>query len=87
MNNRASNPRKAEVYFKIDKNCRFCLYDPGADGTWREQVEACTSPDCALYPIRPVSRNHVRVRRKTPDPLQHHPQPEAQRSPEAPPDR
>ncbi len=36
--------------------CKQCLYDPiGGQGTWRQQVEACTSTDCPLWRFRPVS--------------------------------
>jgi hypothetical protein len=54
----ASRPTKTEVWRRISANCRYCLYDPHAGGTWREQIEACTSPDCPMYPIRPVSQNY-----------------------------
>jgi hypothetical protein len=40
----------------INAFCRSCIYDPiGGTGTWRQQVEACTSPGCPLYAVRPVS--------------------------------
>lgn len=39
----------------IDEKCKDCIYDPLAGGTWRQQVENCTSPDCPLYPYRPIS--------------------------------
>ena len=39
----------------INAKCRECIVDAYAPGTWRQQVEACTSPDCPLYPLRPVS--------------------------------
>jgi len=58
----ASKPTKAEVWRRINENCRFCIYDKHAEGTWREQIEACTSTDCALYPIRPVSENYEPAR-------------------------
>lgn len=37
----------------INKRCKQCIYDPYDRGTWREQVAACTSPDCALFAVRP----------------------------------
>ena len=40
----------------INAMCRQCIYDPKGSGTWRQQVEACTSPNCPLYPLRPVSK-------------------------------
>jgi hypothetical protein len=39
----------------IDATCRSCIYDPFAEGTWREQVTACVSANCPLHPVRPRS--------------------------------
>ena len=36
----------------IDAKCQDCIYDEYADGTWRQQVEACELTACALYPYR-----------------------------------
>ena len=60
ISGQASRPSKAEVWRRINANCKFCLYDPKAEGlgTWRDQIEACSSPDCPLYPIRPVSESY-----------------------------
>lgn len=45
----------------INAKCRSCIYDPGSgNGTWREQVEACTSGNCPLHPFRPLSRPKTR---------------------------
>lgn len=40
----------------INLMCKNCIYDetPG-NGTWRQQVEACTATSCPLYPLRPVT--------------------------------
>ena len=41
----------------INAKCRECIYDPFAsEGNWRQQVQACTSYNCPLYPVRPVSK-------------------------------
>jgi len=42
---------------KVNAKCCECIYDPMAagSGSWRKQVEACTSYDCPLYTVRPVS--------------------------------
>jgi hypothetical protein len=40
---------------KINAKCCECIYDPYQAGTWRKQVQECTSPACPLYPIRPVA--------------------------------
>ncbi len=47
--------RRIGLRAAINRMCRQCIYDPDAAGTWRQQVEACTSPECALYPVRPSS--------------------------------
>lgn len=41
----------------INDFCKYCIYDesPG-NGNWRQQVTACTAPNCPLYPVRPVSK-------------------------------
>jgi hypothetical protein len=38
----------------IDAKCKECIYDPCQNGTWRQQVEACTSPSCPLFSVRPL---------------------------------
>ena len=37
---------------RILEMCCYCIYDPYAEGTWRDQVENCTSPHCPLYLVR-----------------------------------
>ena len=39
----------------IDRFCRLCIADTTQPGSWRTQVEACTSRKCPLYNFRPVS--------------------------------
>ena len=47
---------KAGLRGKINAMCISCLYDEGSGGgTWKQQVEACTSPACPLYPVRAKS--------------------------------
>lgn len=46
--------KKAGFKGKINAKCCECIYDPLAEGTWRKQVENCTSFTCPLYSIRPV---------------------------------
>jgi hypothetical protein len=49
----------------INDYCKGCIYDKKAPGTWREQVEACTSEGrCALWPYRPISVATVNTKRK-----------------------
>jgi hypothetical protein len=41
----------------INAMCRQCIYDPvGGTGNWRQQVSACASTSCPLYPLRPMSK-------------------------------
>ena len=41
----------------IAEKCKDCIYDPLSGlGTWVQQVTGCTSPDCALFPFRPLSK-------------------------------
>ena len=39
----------------INENCRNCIYDEQAKGTWRQQVTLCTVESCAMYPVRPIT--------------------------------
>jgi hypothetical protein len=39
----------------INAMCKFCIHDSYQAGKWKQQVQACTSPKCPLFPIRPVS--------------------------------
>ena len=41
----------------INGMCKSCIFDPqGGGGNWRQQVTACTSAECPLYPYRPLSK-------------------------------
>ncbi len=41
----------------INEKCRECIYDPMPGlGNWKQQVSACTSPDCPLFPVRPQTK-------------------------------
>lgn len=48
-------PKRASLREAVDAMCKACIYDPVCQGTWRKQVEECTSPDCPLYPVRPTT--------------------------------
>lgn len=39
----------------INQTCKDCIYDPGAPGKWRQQVEGCTVTRCGLHSVRPRS--------------------------------
>jgi len=47
----------------INDMCKDCIWDPKAgQGTWRNQVELCTSTDCSLYPLRPLTEESTQLR-------------------------
>ena len=37
--------------------CRECIYDPENLGTANQQIMACTSFTCPLWPVRPVNKD------------------------------
>lgn len=40
--------------------CCHCIFDPYQQGTWLQQIAACTSTDCPLFSVRPrPSRKEV----------------------------
>ena len=43
----------------INDNCKTCIYDPNAAGTWRQQVMLCTVTSCDLFPARPVTKSPI----------------------------
>ena len=36
----------------IDQNCKDCIYDSSAPGTWRQQVSLCSIKSCPFWDIR-----------------------------------
>lgn len=40
----------------VNDNCKSCIYDPEAAGSWRQQVTLCSVTGCALYPARPITK-------------------------------
>ena len=48
---------RASLRNLVNAKCRECIYDPLSRGTWREQVAACESANCALHQARPVPRD------------------------------
>jgi hypothetical protein len=51
----------------INEKCKDCIYDHAAPGTWREQVELCTSQSCALWQHRPITVATMNLQRKGKD--------------------
>ena len=46
----------------INAKCKDCIFDPMEPGNWRQQVTACTSNDCALHSVRPMSESGAKSR-------------------------
>ncbi|GGD61780.1 hypothetical protein [Croceicoccus mobilis] len=40
----------------INAHCKSCSYDKEEPGGWRQQVQDCGVPRCALYAVRPVPK-------------------------------
>ena len=56
MSAQETSEKRASLRGCINAMCKSCIYDPiGGNGTWRQQVEACTATHCPLYPVRPMS--------------------------------
>ena len=54
MSGASRKQKRTSLRTAIDAKCKECIYDPyGCAGTWRQQVAACTSPQCPLFPVRP----------------------------------
>ena len=50
---------KAGLRGKINAKCIECIYDPWSEGTWRLQVENCTSWACPLYEVRAKTTDKI----------------------------
>lgn len=48
--------KKTPLRRHINLMCKTCIYDPCQHGTWRQQVESCTSYNCPLFTVRPVPK-------------------------------
>ena len=46
---------------KVNKNCKSCIYDPYAAGTWRQQTTLCTVINCPFHEVRPVTESEIPV--------------------------
>lgn len=54
-----STSQRTSLRAAINERCRGCIYDPLSRGSWREQVAACNSTNCALHAVRPVPRCRI----------------------------
>lgn len=48
----------------VTKYCKECIYDDTQPGSWRKQVELCTSTQCPLYEVRPTTMKTQEAKRK-----------------------
>lgn len=48
-------PKRPSMRRAINAACKDCIFDPVGGGNWRQQVEACATPSCPLFELRPVS--------------------------------
>jgi len=44
---------------RINQNCKDCIYDPYAPGTWRQQVTLCSVKSCAFHDVRPKTTSAI----------------------------
>ena len=61
----------------INAKCKECIHDPSQKGTWRQQAEACTAPNCPLFPVRPlpIAKNSPKLAKKSDELAQNDEQP------------
>ena len=43
----------------IAAKCRDCIFDEAAAGTAAQQIQACASVDCPLWPVRPCTATTI----------------------------
>jgi hypothetical protein len=48
----------------LNEKCKQCIYDPEFGGTWREQVENCTTSSCPIWQHRPKTSATIAIVRK-----------------------
>ena len=51
--------KKNSLRQAINDNCRTCIYDPAAAGTWRQQTTLCSVTSCDLHPVRPITKSPI----------------------------
>ena len=49
----------ASLRKRINQNCKDCIYDRHAPGTWRQQVTLCSVKSCAFYDVRPKTTSAI----------------------------
>jgi hypothetical protein len=48
----------------LNEMCKTCTYDKAMPGTWREQVENCSSQHCPIWQHRPMTVATITMNRK-----------------------
>ncbi|HIF49929.1 MAG TPA: hypothetical protein EYQ42_00080 [Thiotrichaceae bacterium] len=43
----------------VNENCKECIYDNLAPGTWLQQVTLCSIKTCRLYKVRPQTKAQI----------------------------
>ena len=61
--------KKGKLRGSVDAKCAEYKYDLIGDGSWRLQVENCTSFGCQLYLVRPTTIKVKGAAKKKPPPL------------------
>ena len=51
--------KKISLRKAINENCKNCIYDNQAAGTWLQQVTLCLVTSCSIYPVRPVTKSAI----------------------------
>lgn len=44
---------------RINENCKSCIYDTSAAGTWRQQITLCPVVNCAFHEVRPITKSEI----------------------------
>jgi len=47
----------------LNEKCKQCIYDPAIGGSWRAQVEDCTTSSCPLWQHRPCTTKTISIKR------------------------
>ena len=51
--------QKISLRKAINENCKNCIFDRKAAGTWLQQVTLCSVTSCSIYPVRPVTKSAI----------------------------
>ena len=54
-------PKMTGFRARINAKCKECIHDSTQEGTWRKQVENCTSYNCPLFQVRPLAKPETKT--------------------------